>query len=114
MSTRLLSPLKRKNSSQYRFRMVVPPHYRGQVGKAEIKQPLCTDDLGEARRLGTARQHDWLKKFELIELGLKARDTLAGTDAIDGYLADCPSSWAVWTKPFLTNAMGSLWPKQTI
>ncbi|QCB39334.1 hypothetical protein E5554_16770 [Sphingobium sp. PAMC28499] len=114
MSTRLLFPLKRKNSSQYRFRMVVPPHYRGQVGNAEIKQPLCTDDLGEARRLGTAHQYDWLKKFELIKLGLKARDTLAGTDAIDGYLADCPSSWAVWTKPFLTNAMGSLWPKQTI
>ncbi|PHP19825.1 hypothetical protein CG471_09970 [Sphingobium sp. IP1] len=80
--------------------MVVPPHYRGQIGKAEIKQSLCTDDLGEARRLGTARQHDWLKKFELIELGLKARDSLAGTDAIDGY-----QRWPGWSE------QGSAWDK---
>ena len=66
--------------------MIVPPRYREQVGKAEIKQSLGTDDLGEARRLCAARQHDWLKKFELIELELKARDTLVGTEAIDGYL----------------------------
>lgn len=66
--------------------MVVPPRYRQAVGKSEIKQSLGTSDLGEARRLCAARQSDWLKKFEPIELELKAREARDGVEVIDGYL----------------------------
>lgn len=86
MSTRLISPWKRPNSTQFWFRMVVPPRYRQAVGKSEIKQSLGTSDLGEARRLCAARQSDWLKKFELIELELKALEARDGVEVIDGYL----------------------------
>lgn len=63
MSTRLVSPWKRPNSSLYRYRMVVPPRYRRAVGKGEIKQSLNTADLGEARRLCAIRQGEWLERF---------------------------------------------------
>lgn len=87
MSPRLISPWKRPNSTQYWFRMVVPPRYRQAVGKSEIKQSLGTDNVGEARRLCAMRQSEWLKKFELIELELKARDSRDGVEAVDRYLA---------------------------
>ncbi len=87
MSPRLIYPWKRPNSTQYWFRMVVPPRYRQAVGKSEIKQSLGTDNVGEARRLCAMRQSEWLKKFELIELELKARDSRDGVEAVDRYLA---------------------------
>lgn len=86
MSPRLISPWKRPNSTQFWFRMVVPPRYRQAVGKSEIKQSLGTDNVSEARRLCAMRQSEWLKKFELMELELKACDARDGVEAIDRYL----------------------------
>ena len=85
MSTRLISPWKRPNSTQFWFRMVVPPRYRKAVGKSEIKQSLGTDQIGEARRLCAIRQNEWLKKFELSARELKAHEARDGTKVIDGH-----------------------------
>lgn len=83
MSTRLVSPWKRSNSSFYWFRMVVPTRYRRVVGKGEIKQSLNTADLGEARRLCAIRQGEWLERFDAIEAELQAQAKRAGVEVID-------------------------------
>ena len=86
MNARLISPWKRKNSSQYWFRMVVPGRYRAAVDKTEIKQSLGTDDLGEARRQCAERQSAWLKRFEAIELEMRANELNQSIAAVDAYL----------------------------
>ena len=74
MNVRLITPWKRANSSQYWFRMVVPPRYRSAVGKTEVKQSLGTEDLGEARRQCATRQADWIRQFATIDCEIRLRE----------------------------------------
>ncbi|MFW2828513.1 DUF6538 domain-containing protein [Sphingomonas sp. ID0503] len=86
MNARLISPWKHPKSSQYWFRMVIPPRYRDGVGKSEIKQSLGTEDIGEARRLCAARQSEWRKRFEAIDLEERASNARSGLAAVGRYI----------------------------
>lgn len=86
MNARLISPWKRKSSSQCWFRMVVPGRYRAAIGKTEIKQSQGTTDIGEARRLCAERQSSWLQRFDTIELEMRASELNQSIAAVDAYL----------------------------
>lgn len=87
MSNRLVSPRKRPNSSFFWFRLIVPPHLRGVVGKREIQFTLGTSDLGEARRLCAQHQSAWLARFAAYEAQLQQDAAQIGADAVENFFA---------------------------
>ncbi|MFN3725998.1 MAG: DUF6538 domain-containing protein [Allosphingosinicella sp.] len=87
MSSRLVSPRKRPNSSYFWFRLVVPPHLRDAVGKREIQFSLGTSDLGEARRMCAQHQSAWLAQFAAYEAQIQRDAELFGSDAVDRFFA---------------------------
>ncbi|EMD84627.1 DUF6538 domain-containing protein [Pacificimonas flava] len=78
MSSRPISPMKRPNSENLWFRMIVPPDLRQAVGKREIRESLHTPKMSEARLLCSTKQLEWNERFA------KLREQNAVTAAAEG------------------------------
>ena len=89
MSTRPIAPLKRPNSANLWFRMIVPPDLRAAIGKREIRESLNTPHMPDARLLCSAKQHEWNCRFEERRSQIATTVALQGADIADQHLDAC-------------------------
>ena len=86
MSTRPISPLKRPNSENLCFRMIVPPDLRDVVGKREIRESLRTTSMAAARLLCAAKQVEWTEWFEAMRQQRTSAAAADGVRIVDEHL----------------------------
>ena len=86
MSTRPISPLKRPNSENLWFRMIVPPDLRSVVGKREIRESLRTTSMAAARLLCAAKQVEWIDRFEAMRQQRASAVASDGVRIVDEHL----------------------------
>ena len=83
MSTRPILPLKRPNSENLWFRMIVPPSLRQAVGRREVRVSLRTINLAEARLLCSVKQVEWNDHFGRLRIQLANSASADGARIVD-------------------------------
>ncbi len=83
MNRKMISPWKRSKSSNYWFRLAIPPRYRARVGQTEIKNSLGTADVRVARQLCAALHSDWLIKFAAFDAEQERQSGRTGVQIVD-------------------------------
>ena len=86
MSKRLISPLKRPNSENLWFRIIVPSDLRALAGKREIRGSLHTPSMAEARLLCAAKQVEWNERFDQMRAAATQGAAEDGRRIVDKHL----------------------------